>query len=183
MVAMKFKKWLESKDYEDYKKVKEKHDSSMADYEKEYEKYRSLRRDIDKDFAMRVYKAANAAWDAGKDVYFNTMTQMVKITPKNRAAIRLNGRDLQVARGRSWDSLAGQGINSMAHYLNVSPPDYTGIEAPDKPEAPNEPFAHKLTPEEYMDIRGGRGLGIDFWRDAHKQAVQDELDAGLVPPV
>ena len=176
--VMQEQSYLESNHYDDYKSAMASHAGSMSDYQKEVDKHRAMKREVDKDFAMRVYQAANAAWDAGRDVHFNTMTRRVKITPKNRAAIRLYGSQLQVARGRNWDSLSGQGIETMAHNLGVSLPDYTGLVPPEEPVAPEEPMAHQLSPEEYMDMKGGES----FWHGVHKQAVKNELESGLVHP-
>jgi len=172
----KFSIYKENNEYDEYMSSKENYEKEMEKYKKELDEYKNQSRSIKKEFAQKLMDAANKNWDEGKNVIFNTMTKTSVVTPKNRSAIRINGSELEIASGKKWTSLSGQPTLTMAYNLNIQPPNMP--DKPDKPEEPDEPLAYKLTPDQYVNIKGGEEL----WRNVHKQAIAHELESNLVEP-
>ena len=168
----------ESGHFDDYMRAMGEHGERMKEYEAKKKEHDAASYALDKEYAEKLWAAVNRAWDAGQSVNFNTMTRRFEVTPKNRAVLRLFGREIQMARGKSWDSLRGQAMNTMAMNLGVPPVEKGHLQVPNKPNEPDEPHAHHLTPDQYVRMKGGEEL----WRGVHKQAVENELDSGLVAP-
>lgn len=57
--------------------------------------------------AQVIWDWINARWDSGMTVYATNYLSSLKITPKNRSMVRLNGSHVEVQRGRHWDSIIG----------------------------------------------------------------------------
>ena len=57
-----------------------------------------------------------ARWDAGMTVSITTHYRSIQIAPTRRSAVRINaGGDLQVMRGRGWDTILIDGVRITAN--------------------------------------------------------------------
>lgn len=64
--------------------------------------------------AEKLFAKLNEAWDNNYTVYATNYLQSIKITPKNRDLVRLNGDHIEVRRGKRWESINGMKLEAYS---------------------------------------------------------------------
>lgn len=98
--------------------------ATKEDIESEKQKYTEYQQRHEGEMKIRTehyaaYTAANKAWDTGHTLHFGTMTRMTRLKPENRAAVRFSGGRVEVQRGKNWDALIGQSLDSFKNSIPV----------------------------------------------------------------
>lgn len=73
-------------------------------------------------YKREVFAAVTARLDANRPVQFSTYARTTRIEPKHREAIRFHNGDIQVRRGKHWDTLIGQALDTLAKNVGVKTP-------------------------------------------------------------
>jgi len=139
--------------------------------------YRAEHKRIKSEWAKDVWDEVQKKWDNGETVQFNTMTRTSPVSPKNRAAMKFQNGMIYAARGKRWDSLDGQAIETLAHNVGVKAPEY-----PDRPEVEDveEKAAYEMTRDEYA-MTSSDPIIREARRKGHKEEVEIAMEYGDVP--
>lgn len=83
-------------------------------------------------FEQSVWEAAQRQLDQGETIQFNTMTRVTRIDPSRRASLRFRNGQIQVQRGKAWDNVSFQALDSLAANVGVKKPEYSTDDDPGK---------------------------------------------------
>ena len=84
---------------------------------------RPTRRARDAEFAPTVWEAVQAKLDAGESVTVATQMHAWRIGPKNRNALRFHNGEVQISRGRNWDTIGFGTLDQLGHQVGLDRQD------------------------------------------------------------
>lgn len=87
------------------------------------EKSGNNRSETDKEYSKTVWDAVQKKLDAGESVTIATQMHAWKIAPKNRSALRMHNGEIQIVRGKHWDTIAFGTLDQLGHQVDLNRKD------------------------------------------------------------